>query len=98
MRLNMTNEHGSLRRIYQNPEMDEPVWLCDPCQKAFATNYSLRQWDDAVMTTELSSSYQSGLISDWQAKYWLILLRDCSLRVVRSLPFQPSIICFPWRE
>ena len=39
----MTNEHGSPRRIYQNPEMDEPVWLCDPCQKVFATNYSLRR-------------------------------------------------------
>jgi hypothetical protein len=33
----------SKKKTYQNPILDEPEWLCVPCQKTFATNYSLRR-------------------------------------------------------
>ncbi len=39
----MANKRKTPKKIYQNPEMDEPTWLCVPCQKTFATNYSLRR-------------------------------------------------------
>ena len=39
----MSDKQKKLKKIYQNPIKNEPTWLCVPCQKTFATNYSLRR-------------------------------------------------------